>query len=203
MENQPIRHICLTVDKARIPFFFMFFGYGIKLSAQTGRTLRDVLCRQFGMDADYVDNQVQTLFLNAKAVDDVDAVRVENGATIALSAAMPGLAGAVFRKGGVLSAMRSKPPADSGGRDGKESTGCVILKLFNRVAADLGPMFLSRGIRVEKTDFKRFFEKNRETLSAIVHRMEIDGDVCSIIDTRLDGFSDGEIELVVRAALEN
>lgn len=203
LENQPIRHIRIAVDKARIPFFFVFFGYGVKMAAQTGRTLRDVLCRQFGMDADYVDHQVQTLFLNAKAVDDVDSVRVENGATIALSAAMPGLAGAVFRKGGVLSAMRSNPPPASGGPDGKESSGWVMLKLFNRVAADLGPALLARGIRVEGTDFKRFFETNRETLSVIVHRMEIDGDICNINNTRLDKLTDGEIELSVRAASEN
>ena len=199
MEMQPIRHIDFTVDKARIPFFFVFFSYGIKMAVETGRSLRDVLCRQLGMDVAYVDNQVQTLFLNATAVDDVDSANVCDGATIALSAAMPGLAGAVFRKGGLLGVLRSIPPAAAGTSDRKVSSGTVTLKLFNRVAADLGPGFLARGVRVERAHFDRFLTQNRETLAAIVHRMELDGKTCDVTTARIDGGPDGDVTLRVRA----
>ena len=194
------RHIRFTVDKKRIPFFFVFFSYGIKVEVETGRTLRDVLCRQLGMDAAYVDNQVQTLFLNAKAVDDVDHARVDSGAAIALSAAMPGLAGAVLRKGGMLAAMRSQTPAPADAPEKQDTSGIVTVKLFNRVASDFGPAFLAKGIRVAGAHFNRFFMQNRETLAAMVRHMEINGKTHDVASVFMDAEPDGDIELTVCAA---
>ena len=62
---------------------------------------------QLGISESYLNERVQTIFLNGRAVDDLFGEVVGNNSTIALSAAMPGLAGAVFRKGGMLSSLRN------------------------------------------------------------------------------------------------
>ena len=45
--------------------------------------------------------------LDGKPVDDIGAALVQDGSTLALSAAMPGLVGATLRRGGAYSSFRS------------------------------------------------------------------------------------------------
>lgn len=128
--------------------FLQLFGKGVELECRVGCSIRDVLCGQLGVEADYLDNRVQTVFLNSKAVDDVDNTVVSDGAVLALSAAMPGLAGATLRKGGHLAAMRSQISHETGATCATGGTGRIILKLFNLLLKELGPHFLARGVRV-------------------------------------------------------
>jgi hypothetical protein len=56
---------------------------------------------------------------------------------------MPGLAGAIFRKGGLHKSLRSR---SSSTRTVNPDEGYVSIRLFNQVAADLAEPLLTRGV---------------------------------------------------------
>ena len=128
-----------------------------------------------GFSRKYLEERVQTVFLDGSAVDDPDSEIVRGGCVIALSAAMPGLAGAILRKGSPISALRSKTSAQTG----LQSTGDVIemlrLKLFNRVAEEMGPELLHRGILLKRPDFENFLAGRPGLLEEAVLEAELDG----------------------------
>ncbi len=124
-------------------------GVGIKTFA--GTPLTALLCDQLGIAMSYIEERVQTVFINYRAVDRLDAIIIQPSMIIALSAAMPGLAGATLRKGGMLAGFRegiSHDPKSSTPVDGEEET-IITLKLFNQVAEDLTPHLLEVGIWVQ------------------------------------------------------
>ena len=90
-----------------MPLMGQLFGKGVGINAETGCTVKQLLCDQVGIAADYLSDRVQTIFLNGRPVDDEAKAVVHNGDVLALSAAMPGLVGTILRKGGHLAAMRA------------------------------------------------------------------------------------------------
>ncbi len=100
--------LSLVVKDKMVPIFFQLLGHGFSLNVQTGCSVKELLCQQFGIPEDYLDERIKTIFLNAKVVDDVSSATVNEGCTLALSGAMPGLVGAILRSGGFYASMRSQ-----------------------------------------------------------------------------------------------
>ena len=150
----------LQVDPSGIPLFFSLFEKGVVLSAKIGCTLRDFLCGQLGIADDYLDRRVQTLFLDFRPVDDVDAAVVRDGAVLALSAAMPGLLGATMRKGGRYAAFRKDISQHADVCGICETPGRVTVKLFNMVARELGPGLLEAGVEVDGGDIQSIVDRS-------------------------------------------
>jgi hypothetical protein len=119
---------------------------GVRQEVRVGGTLAQLLCDQIGIPRDYLDDRIQTLFLNAKAVDNADTARVTDGAVIALSAAMPGLVGATLRKGGTFSGLRAAISQEEATGAEELTLGTITLKLFNLVAREMGLDLLARGV---------------------------------------------------------
>ena len=132
---------------------------GVHLDVRVGGTLAELLCGQIGIPREYLDGRIQTLFLNAKAVDNVDTARVEDGAVIALSAAMPGLMGATLRKGGTFSGLRAAISQRDAGAAQEQAQGTITLKLFNLVAREMGADLLARGVVFPGRRLADFFAK--------------------------------------------
>lgn len=164
----------LQIDASGIPLFYSLFEKGVVLTARTGCSLRDFLCGQLGIADDYLDQRVQTLFLDARPVDDVDNAVVRDGSVLALSAAMPGLLGATMRKGGRYAAFRrdiSLPGDDCGIC---ETPGRVTVKLFNMVAREIGQGLLEAGIEVEGGDLRRIADRYPGRLSRSIRSAHLD-----------------------------
>ena len=157
--NNSATKISLTVKPDRISLFSSLLGQGFTLKILTGISVRDLLCRQIGVRDDYLDQRIQTIFLDGKVVDNVDTAVIRQGSTLALSAAMPGLAGAVLRRGGAYAAMRSQISHKNNIADLSSKNGTVRLKLFNLVALELGPMFLKQGIWIDGNNLVNFFQR--------------------------------------------
>lgn len=140
-----------------LPAFRTLFQQGVGVTIQAGTSLEDLLCCQWQIDRDYVMNRISTLFLDGKPVDDLPAAVVRDGATLALSGAMPGLIGATMRRGGVLASFRSGitycPTSDAS----HSGSGRVTLKLFNLLIDELGPGFLARGIWIPRRRLAEIF----------------------------------------------
>jgi hypothetical protein len=131
------------------PAFKALLQRGIGIPDGTGTSVREFLQRTLGIDPAYVEEQLQTVFLDGHPVDDFDRARVRPGGVLALSGAMPGLAGATMRRGGYYARMREGiTHAGAHGTEGSAGGGVVIVKLFNRALADLAEALASRPLLV-------------------------------------------------------
>ncbi len=130
---------------------------GFKVHVHTGVSIMDLLCKQFDIPQNYVEERIRTAFLDGKPVDDFSTAIVENGAVLALSAAMPGLVGATFRMGGYLSSFRGTITHQQAADAVKARPGVVSIKLFNLLALEIGSYFLIRGVIVDSPTAQWFF----------------------------------------------
>jgi len=138
--------LSLVVQPETVKRFFCLFSEGVTLPITTGSTLKQTVCSQLGVSAEYFEERIQTIFLNFKAVDSPDQAQVDDGAIVTLSAAMPGLVGATMRRGGTYAAMRSNISYTETAGDIEPQKGFITLKLLNMVARELGPVFLANGV---------------------------------------------------------
>ena len=149
-----------------LPRFFRLLAQGFIVPTQAGCSIKDLLCEQLGIEKEYLDNRIQTLFLDGKPVDNVEKAYLQNDATLALSAAMPGLVGATFRKGGKYAAMRDTISYSVETAIKGRGEAQVKLKLFNMVLKELGPIFLENGVWICNEKFREFLSRNLEDLKA-------------------------------------
>ena len=140
-----------------LPAFRTVFQQGVGVTIKTGTSLEELLCCQWQIDRDYVMNRISTLFLDGKPVDDLPAAVVHDGATLALSGAMPGLIGATMRRGGVLASFRSGITYCPEGETQNRGDGRITLKLFNLLIDELGPGFLARGVWIPRPRLAAIF----------------------------------------------
>ncbi len=146
---QPPVRLYLRVREDLLPRFSLLTGGGFIVCARTGRSIRDLLCGQLGVPPDYLEKRIQTIFLNGRVVDDPQIAIVRPDSTIALSATMPGIAGAMFRRGSAYAVMRSRiSHADRDADRAADGQGRLVIKLFNAVQAELGPRMLHRGVQI-------------------------------------------------------
>ena len=140
--------------------FSSLLQHGIVVHIDRPVTLVPFLLDLPGFSEEYIEKTVQTVFIDGVAADSLDRT-LPPGTTLALSAAMPGLAGAIFRRQGLHGSLRShtrkKPAAPT------EQSGFITLKLFNMIAADRIRDLLEHGICVTGSSFVAF-AANRDAL---------------------------------------
>lgn len=158
----PLIRLTLKLPVSLIGEFFPILQQGFHVTAHVGCTLQRLLCRQWSISPDYVATRITTIFLDSKATDSVETAIVRDGATIALSGAMPGLVGATMRRGGHLAAMRGAMTHQEGTAEAADRIGTVRVKLFNLLLTELGPEFLKRGILMGCGDLISFFQERDE-----------------------------------------
>ncbi len=166
--------IAITHDRPSV--FSPFLQKGARIQVETGCSISAMLCGQFGISADYIDNRIKTIFLDGHPVDDVNTAVVQDGATLALAAAMPGLVGAILRRGGDLASLRSTISYRSGEERTERRDGVIVIKLFNLVIRELGPVFLKSGIRVSTDDLLSFFRQQRTDFWSACRSVEINNE---------------------------
>ena len=176
IENTAPMHLCMQVNAALLPLFFRLLGSGFIVNFSTSCSVKEVLCDQLGIHAEYLEDRIQTLFLNAKVVDDVNACIVAEGSTLALSGALPGLVGATLRRGGFYASFRSQISHDKTTAPlPLQGTGKITLKLFNLVVKELGPVFLEKGILIKGQKLQEFIARHFEELNLACKKCSLDG----------------------------
>ena len=83
--------LSLTLDPELVTLFLPFLQSGLKIDAVIGCSVKSFLCDQLGLEPEYLDKRVQTIFVEGKALDNIDTTIIRQGTVIALSAALPGL----------------------------------------------------------------------------------------------------------------
>jgi len=171
----PDKHLTITVSAEQLPKFFQLLEQGFLLESSVGCSLRDFICERLGVNEEYLANSVQTIFLNHNPVDDIDTALIQEGSTVALYAAMPGLAGATLRKGGQFAAMRNQISCQTGTACKSDQQTMVTVKYFNAVVKDLGEDQLKNGIRIKDSNFIWFVDKHIQALQAHIRSAMLDG----------------------------
>lgn len=138
---------------------------GFFRSTAEGESILSFLMSIEGFSEKYIVDEVQTIFFNGDALDDMEATIIGEKAVIALSAAMPGLAGAILRKGSPVGALKKSRTNSSGVSGG--SYVDVQVKLFNTVALDRGPELFTRGIRLKTIELISFLDLRPSIVKAL------------------------------------
>lgn len=177
--------LSLFVKTELVPLFFQLLGHGFYVSVQTGYSVKELLCNQLGIHEDYLAQRIQTIFLNAKVVDDVNSAIVKKDSTLALSGAMPGLVGAILRSGGFYAPMRSQISHEKNQSSLPRRAAQITLKMLNLVVKDLGPIFLQRGIRLKVQTLQEFIERQAAELKSGCISGELDGKPIAISNLQI------------------
>jgi hypothetical protein len=170
----------LIVGKDLLPVFYRLLAQGFVVNSRGNISIRDLLCQQFGISELYLEERIQTIFLDGKAVDNANSTIVKDGSTLALSAAMPGLVGAMFRKGGYYSKMRAEISHPKENITGNEKAGKLTLKLFNLTAKEIGPIFLEQGILIFGSELENILTNCRNDFQSGCQLVEINNKKLSV-----------------------
>jgi hypothetical protein len=157
--DEEIVTFTLEPAKEQISRLCTLMHNGCYVKVECGKTMRDLLCEQFQIPFEYVRKDIKVIFLEFSPVDNIETAIIKDGATLALSAAMPGLVGAAMRRDGDLTWLRSSITYQEGESDHQVGQGLIQIKLFNRVMADLGESFLRRGVYVKSKYLSEFLTR--------------------------------------------
>jgi hypothetical protein len=176
MNAAPHATVLLFLDEDNLPALFPLLHQGFQLTATVGCDIQCLLCDQFKLDPEYLADRISTIFLDGKPVDDVASAVVRDGATLALSAAMPGLVGATFRKAGHLAPFRGEISYQKEAECPTASQdGWITLKLFNLLLSELGPLFLKRGIWIGGGVLRDALNRQPPGLQPLCKKIELNG----------------------------
>jgi hypothetical protein len=164
--------VSLVVHADSLGKFTTLLQSGFFLCVKQGETIGGLLTSLPGFSEKYITERVQTIFIDGLPADDLTQQFSEEETVLAISAAMPGLAGAIFRKGGIHASLRTATaktlktlPSD------KPLT--VRLKLFNVIAIERGVTLLAGGCSIQSASFEKFLDY-RFPLAASIQSITID-----------------------------
>jgi hypothetical protein len=135
----------LELDSHCMSLFYPVLQQGVEIDAPVGCSIYSFLVGELALSGEQIQ-KIQSLFLDGKPVDDLEKAIVREGAHLTFSAALPGLVGMSLRRGSILASFRGSITHSESCGPGNESEGTIHIKLFNLMIAELGPVFLERGI---------------------------------------------------------
>ena len=189
-----IAEFTLTIAEDQIQRFFHLLQQGFMVKAKVGCTIKEMFCHQFGISPEYLEGRIQTIFLDGKAVDDAGAAMVRDGSALALSAAMPGLVGATFRKGGYLASFRSQITHAPDDLFAQRQDGNITIKIFNLLLQEMGPPFLSRGIIIRREVLGDFLRQQPTPFWAGIKTATLDGQAVALREILEEDWSGKQIQ---------
>ncbi len=173
--------LSIWLNRENFSAFTQLMQQGVMFETSEGTTINDLLCEQLMVDAGYLSRMIRTIFLNGKPVDDVKTATIKDGSIIALSPAMPGLVGATFSRGTVLSSLRSSiTHKDETNAIQSGLPALVKIKLFNLIIKGLGPDFLKKGVWLEKDDIIPVIKKLMDISQSDIHEIQKDGKIITL-----------------------
>jgi hypothetical protein len=151
--------------------FLNLLEQGFRINGKIGESVKEFLINRLGLEKEYLDNRIQTIFLDGRPVDDMDHAYIRQGSVVALSAAMPGLVGSTLRRGGRYASMRSGISGHTESKPVSNESVQVTVKLFNLVGKELGKGLLQQGIRISGDQLYRILS-GQEVVLKIKSREE-------------------------------
>lgn len=182
-------HLGVNITVTSVSCFFGMLSAGVSIISKAGCSINDFLSQDYGISEAYINDRIQTIFLNGKAVDDSRSATLHEGTVLAFSAAMPGMVGSTFRKGGVFAGMRSQISHVTDPLAHHDRQIRVKIKLFNLIAKEIGPIFLQKGVYLEGNTFHDFLQRSSDELKAVCLLISLNGaktDVAGLLEMNWD-----------------
>lgn len=161
--------LTLYLSEGSIDKFVYLLQSGIRVKSTTGELLGLFLEKLPGFSVDYIIDEVQTIFLDGTAIDDLQTPLTGESPVVALSAAMPGLSGAIFRRNSIHAALRTVTANTNTPENSAPQPIDVTLKLFNAIAREKGPQLLREGITIRSASVLDYLNTRKWLLNHI-HR---------------------------------
>ncbi len=180
--------ILVEADPSAPGIFFPLLQRGVRIKTERGSSIKALLCDTMGVSPEYVDQRIQTIFLDGKPVDDPASTVLQEGSRIALSAAMPGLAGATLRRDGFFAVMRSQITHRPEHSAGTREMCFVMVRLFNLVIKELAPKVLAAGIWITGDELRELLERSSPDTPLVRRAVLPDGS-----EVKLDELQSGEL----------
>ena len=151
--------LTLSLRYSDLYVFSALLQRGIGMRVRAGSSVQSFLCDELGISLETIRTRITTVFIDGKVVDKLESAIIQSGSMVALSAALPGLAGAALRRDGVYSVMRTAitRPADL---VAESAEGFVFfrIKLFNLLMDELGPLLFGHGVVLEPHEARQIGE---------------------------------------------
>ncbi len=176
--SRPLR-LSIAGGRGLVATLFFLLQTGVAVRIDLTKSIRDVLCTLFRVGPDDIEKKIETVFVNGRPVDDIDGLRLADGDTIALSAAMPGLVGAAMRRGGFYAPLRSTITYAGTSSPAEGTAGMITVRLFNTLIGELGPRLLADGVLIECGRMEEFFSGRDAHFRALCTEVLLDGAPCS------------------------
>ncbi len=167
--------IRLDADASAIRVFHLLLQDGVRVKAEKGVSIKTLLCETMGISAEYVDQRIQTIFLDGKPVDDPGMAVLREGSRIALSAAMPGLLGATLRRGGFFAVMRSQITHRPEKAAGTQEPCFVTVRILNLLIQELALNVLATGIWMTGSELSDLLGRGSDVLAKASRKVHLDG----------------------------
>jgi len=172
--DSPASHLDFIVDEPLVTRFFLLLQRGVRLRCRVGCSVEVYLRDELGVGPGTIE-KIQSIFLDAKAVDDIGAAVIHDGSTLALSAALPGLVGATLRRGSRYSSFRSGITYHEDGPACVPVEGWVSIKLFNTLMGEMGPGLMRQGVYVEGAVLADFLARQAPGFGPGCRSVTLDG----------------------------
>ena len=153
-----------NVAPSELRTFHFLLQQGLRIETPLGGSVQDFLVRQLGLNPEVIEEKIQTIFLNGKALDDPGRAFLTDGVSLALSGALPGLVGATMRRGGFYSSLRDPITFQGGTGFQGPQKGKILLKVFNILVKDLGHRILEMGFMIKQSELRDFLRRNESKL---------------------------------------
>lgn len=182
--------------------FLVLLQGGFEMLVPRPCTVREFICELVGVCGDYAQKQIQTVFVDGKAIDDLDEALLGPGSRLALSAALPGLVGATMRRSGFYSRLREGITHHAGNESATVEAKPFRLqvRLFNTVGRDLAAIFLKYGVIIFSTDLRRFLATRPTSFLEALRGASINNAPLPVDQSALEPWplSDGDVFLRVQ-----
>jgi hypothetical protein len=197
-ENHSGSGLLLTLGSKKIHHLFQLLQQGFMVRVQVGCSVRALLSRQLNISPEFLEGRIKTIFLDGRPVDDMDSAIIKEGSTLALSAALPGLAGATLRRGGALASLRSQLSHPRDEAPVAEQEGFIVLKLFNLLMDELGPALLHRGVFIKREVLKEFLRNLPKDFWAGCPGPRVDGKEAEVAELVAGNWPENEAPVPLR-----
>jgi hypothetical protein len=163
---QAVPENCLVVGveagEALTSYFRPIFQGGFLFRCQVGQSIADLLFRQLSLEKEFVEEKINTVFLDGQCVDDISLAILKDNCFVAFSSALPGLVGATLRRDGFYACLRDPITYRKEDVALETQQGTITIKLFNLLMDELGPVFLKKGIIMDRTVVISFFQTRKK-----------------------------------------
>ncbi|HDQ40108.1 MAG TPA: hypothetical protein ENN39_03665 [Desulfonatronum sp.] len=177
MEQSPLAPPELVLLHEAPENFSVLLQGGFEMLLPRPCTVREFICGLVGVSEDYAQKHIQTIFVDGKAIDDLNEAMLGPGSRLALSAALPGLVGATMRRGGFYSRLREgiTHHADTESATDIDKPFLLQVRLFNAVGRDLAENFLEFGVIVPARTLKTFLLSRPATFFHNLRKASLNG----------------------------